>query len=78
MSRALRRIGRIPAAPLTRYIDRRFHDVHVHLDQLGDAVGALAARLDALEERPTESLLPVEELMVLVHEDLRRLKGEVG
>jgi hypothetical protein len=73
MRRALRRVAGFPFAPWTRYVNRRFEDVHVHLEQTNAALAGIASRLDRLEAQPGVDLTPVEELMVLVHQEVRRL-----
>jgi hypothetical protein len=62
----MRRVARAPAQPIERYFNRRFQDVHGHLDNETDAVNArlegAVATTRALQERVATDVEVVSEL----------------
>ena len=78
---AARRAGRAPAEPFVRYFNRRFEDVHGHLD---NEMAVMSARLEetlattrALQERIATDVEVMSELTVGLERIADRLAGEV-
>jgi transcriptional regulator of heat shock response len=75
---ALGRFGRAPSQLITRYFNRRFADVHEHLDNESAAVNAqveeMLATTRELQERVTTDLEVLSELTLSLERLVRRLE----
>jgi hypothetical protein len=77
LSEVARQVARAPAQPILRYFDRRFQDVHGHLDNETDAVDArleeAVASMRALQERVATDVEIVSELTLALERVVERL-----
>ena len=81
VSEALRRLARAPAGPVARYFNRRFEDVHGHLDNESDAVNErlkeAVAATRALQERVATDVEVISELTLELERIAERLEHRV-
>jgi hypothetical protein len=77
LSEVARQVARAPAQPFLRYFDRRFQDVHGHLDNETDAVDVrleeTVASMRALQERVATDVEVVSELTLALERLVERL-----
>jgi hypothetical protein len=78
---SVRRVAGAPARPFVRYFNRRFADVHEHLDNESAAVNAqveeMLATTRELQERVTTDLEVLSELTLSLERLVRRLEARM-